>query len=53
LNKPTEVKKRGKVIILRLKRKVYEPERKPNIKRSLRRLNESIRRRCAEKHIGH
>jgi len=36
--KPVEVKKRGKVVILRLKRKVYEPERKPSVKRALRKL---------------
>jgi len=35
---PVEVKKRGKVVILRLKRKVYEPERKPSVKRALRKL---------------
>jgi len=36
--KPVEVKRRGKVVILRLKRKVYEPERKPSVKRALRKL---------------
>jgi len=38
VSQAVEVKKRGKVVILRLKRKVYEPERKPNVRRALRKL---------------
>jgi len=49
MRKQVEVKKRGKVIILRFyRRKPYEPERKPSIKRFLRELRTLVPCRAEE-----
>jgi len=43
MRKQVEVKKRGKVVIIRFyKREVYQPERKPSVKRFLRKMKATL-----------